>query len=184
MRSVVAWVFVVLSSVGLACGGAPPPKSKVIPYKGPNTSDQEMASIEVPDSGAPAATTAEPPPTPAPAPTPTASTETKPPENEDPWLAHHQITPDEVIRTMRPSLPKVQACFREGLKRDPSAEGEVKIRFVIKHEGPVIVWRDEGSSMTDGDVTKCIGELIKTLKFPLQKAPGPAFGIYSIHLQR
>jgi hypothetical protein len=104
-------------------------------------------------------------------------------EHSDPFMAHHQMTPNEVVSTMRSALPKVQACFRAGLKNDPSAAGEVKVRFVIKNEGTVVAWRDEGSSMSDGEVTKCIGELIKTLKFPKQKAPGPAYGIYSINLQ-
>ena len=58
-----------------------------------------------------------------------------------------------------------------GVKRDPSTSGEVKIRFVITNDGMVRVWRDDGSSMSDEEVTKCVGELIKSIKFPKQKSP-------------
>ena len=38
---------------------------------------------------------------------------------------------------------------------------------------------DDGSSMSDADVTKCVGDLLEKLKFPKQKSPGDAWGIYS-----
>jgi hypothetical protein len=75
----------------------------------------------------------------------------------------------------------VKACFKAGLKRDPSTNGEVKIRFVITNDGAVRAWMDNASSMTDEEVTSCVGELIKTLKFPKQKSPGDAWGEYSIN---
>jgi hypothetical protein len=98
---------------------------------------------------------------------------------DDPWMASHQMTPKDVLRGTRPVQGKAQACFRAGEKRDPSTSGEVKIRFVITNAGEVRVWRDEGSSMSDADVIQCIGEVIKTVKFPKQKSPGDAWGIYS-----
>jgi hypothetical protein len=100
---------------------------------------------------------------------------------DDPWLAAHQMTPKDVFKTMRPAQSRVQACFNAGLKRDGSTSGEVKIRFVITNEGAVRVWRDDGSSMTDGDVTQCVGDVVTKLKFPKQKSPGDAWGIYSIN---
>jgi hypothetical protein len=35
--------------------------------------------------------------------------------------------------------------------------------------------------MNDEEVTKCVGELVKTLTFPKQKSPGDAWGTYSIN---
>jgi hypothetical protein len=107
--------------------------------------------------------------------------EIKPPKGDDPWLAAHQMAPGEVLATLRPQQGKAQACFRDGLQRDPSTNGEVKIRFVITNDGVVRDWRDEMSTMTDEDVTKCVGELIKKLKFPKQKSPGDAWGTYRIN---
>jgi hypothetical protein len=98
---------------------------------------------------------------------------------DDPWMASHQMSPKDVLIAVRPAQGKAQRCFHNGLKRDPSVSGEVKIRFVITNEGVVRVWRDEGSSMSDEGVTTCIGELIKTLKFPKQKSPGDAWGVYT-----
>jgi hypothetical protein len=88
------------------------------------------------------------------------------------------MSPKDVLAAVRPAQGKAQACFRAGLKRDPSASGEVKIRFVITNEGAVRVWRDEDSTMSEEGVTTCVGELIKGLKFPKQKSPGDAWGIY------
>ena len=96
-------------------------------------------------------------------------------------MASHQMTPKDVLRAVRPVQGKAQACFRAGVKRDPSTSGEVKIRFVITNDGAVRVWRDDGSSMSDEGVTQCVGELIKSLKFPKQKSPGDAYGTYSVN---
>jgi DNA modification methylase len=103
------------------------------------------------------------------------------PPSDDPWMAPHQMPPGDVLKTMRAAVGKVNACHAAAKKRDPSVSGEVKIKFVITHEGVVRVWRDEDSSMSDPDCTKCLGDLIQTLKFPTQKSPGEAWGVYSIN---
>ena len=87
------------------------------------------------------------------------------------------------MKTMKGANAKVQACWKAGLKRDPSTTGEVKIRFVITNDGKVRVWRDDGSSMSDEEVTQCVGGVVEKLSFPKQKSPGDAWGIYSIHFQ-
>jgi hypothetical protein len=97
----------------------------------------------------------------------------------DVWAVGHQMPPGDVIKTMKANQGKVHACFKAGHKRDPSSSGEVKIKFVVANEGAVKVWKDDGSSMTDPDVTKCVGDLVQTLKFPKQKSPGDAWGAYT-----
>jgi len=164
----------IAGSLLLACGGAtPPPKDSddVAPSKG-----EAPAADHGDDAPAPAAapaTKAETKPAAA-----APATDVKPPE-DDVWMAPHQMAPKDVLKTMRPAQGKVHACFRAGAKRDPSTQGEVKIRFVIANEGTVRAWRDDGSSMSDEEVTKCVGDLMKTLKFPKQKSPGDAWGTYS-----
>ena len=100
---------------------------------------------------------------------------------DDPWLASHQMPPKDVMRVMKGANGKVHACWKAALKNDPSTSGEVKIRFVITNDGKVRVWRDDGSSMSDEEVTKCVGGVVEKLKFPKQASPGDAWGLYSIH---
>jgi outer membrane biosynthesis protein TonB len=161
----------------LACGGGtPPPKDsdEVAP------SPVAKSSTDVSDHPAAAASSAPAPEelTPPPA---ASSGPAKAPAADDVWMASHQMPPGDVLKTIRPRQAKVQACFRAGLKRDPSTSGEVKIRFVITNDGNVRDWRDDSSSMTDEEVTKCVGEVVKALKFPKQKSPGDAWGTYSIN---
>jgi hypothetical protein len=166
---------------GLGCGGGTPkPKDEDdTKAKGDDSAGASSASADS-ASAAPAASS--PPATPAPAASAPAVTGDIPTSSgDDPWLASHQMTPKDVFKAMRPAQGRVQACFKEGLKRDGSTTGEVKVRFVITNDGKVRVWRDDGSSMTDGDVTQCVGDLVNKLKFPKQKSPGDAWGVYSIN---
>ena len=171
----------------IACGGATPP---------PKDSDEAVASSAKPaDSAAPAegadktaasaAPSASAVPDPVLAPAATSATDSSAAPSaggaDDPWMASHQMPPKDVLKGTRAAQAKAQACFRAGVKRDPSTSGEVKIRFVITNDGVVRVWRDEGSSMTDAAVTECVGDLIKKLKFPKQKSPGDAYGVYTVN---
>jgi outer membrane biosynthesis protein TonB len=170
---------------GLACvacgGGTPPPKDsdEAVASSAPKATGKDQGSDVGGSSEAPAASaSAAPSPAPSPA---AASSDTSAPAGDDPWMAAHQISPKDVLHTAGRAQGKVQACFRAGKKRDPSVSGEVKIRFVITNDGDVRVWKDDMSSMSDAEVTKCVGEVIKTLKFPKQKSPGDAWGSYTIH---
>jgi hypothetical protein len=171
----------------LACGGGTPhPKDEGDNASSGSASDNSSpaSSAAAPSDSstpAPAASSAAASSGPAPAATADSSGDIKAASGDDPWLAAHQMPPGDVMRTMKRAGTKVQACWKEGLKRDPSTSGEVKIRLVITNDGKVRAWRDDGSSMSDEDVTKCVGGVVETLKFPKQKSPGDAWGIYSIH---
>jgi hypothetical protein len=185
MRSVPLILVAAAAVIGLACGSKnPPPKdgTDLVGFKGPNTNDSDKASIALPEGGAPTSSTATPSDTSSTTAATPSTTTTKPPDDDDISMVHHQIPPDEVFKTVGPAKPKVQACFKAGLKRDPSCSGEVKVKFVVKHDGTMVDAQDQGSSMGDEEVTQCIVGVIKTLKFPVQKSPGPAFGIYAINL--
>jgi hypothetical protein len=178
----------VLVSSLVACGGAQKPPA--------SADEQAAANRQAPDDPAataspPAAPAASSPPAAA-APSAPASPSSPPATTtdslgdvkagaDDPWLVGHQMPPTDVMKTMRGANGKVQACWKQGLQRDPSTSGEVKIRFVITNDGGVRVWRDDGSSMSDEEVTQCVGGVIQALKFPKQKSPGDAWGAYSIH---
>ncbi|HLK36925.1 MAG TPA: AgmX/PglI C-terminal domain-containing protein [Polyangiaceae bacterium] len=170
------WFLVSLALVVAACGGGTPdPKSSDDEKASSNEQGTSTAApADKPATAAAASATPEPPAAPP-------AADPKPAAADDVWMAPHQMQPGDVLKTMRPAQSKVQGCYRAGLKRDPSTSGEVKVRFVISNDGEVRAWRDEASSMTDVDVTNCVGELVKKLKFPKQKSPGDAWGIYTIN---
>jgi hypothetical protein len=170
-----------LTSLPLACGGKTPPANDETAAK---SGDDSSASSSAPAGSAAPAASAAPERAPAPAASSasssSASDDIKAPA-DDPWLAAHQMPPKDVVKTMRAAQGKVQACFKEGIKRDPSTSGEVKIKFVITNDGTVRAWKDDASSMSDGEVTQCVGGVLNGLKFPKQMSPGDAWGTYSIH---
>jgi hypothetical protein len=172
-------LFAVAASAALfACGGAtPPPSDEAVAHSESKAKDPAPSSEAASSNESAPAASASPTPPAANAQPELGAT----PAADDPWMASHQMTPKDVLRAVRPVQGKAQACFRAGVKRDPSTTGEVKIRFVITNDGAVRVWKDDGSSMSDEDVTKCVGDLIKSLKFPKQKSPGDAWGAYSIN---
>lgn len=178
MRLLVVTHALVAASAMFACGGAtPPPSDEAVAQNESKAKDPAPPAEAASSSDTAPAASASPTPAAANAQPELGAT----PAADDPWMASHQMTPKDVLHAVRPVQGKAQACFRAGVKRDPSTTGEVKIRFVITNDGVVRVWKDDGSSMSDEDVTKCVGELIKGLKFPKQKSPGDAWGAYTIN---
>jgi hypothetical protein len=172
-----------LVSLLAACGGAQKPADTsdlAATDRQPADNTPAATPSTAPAAGPAAASAA----TPAPASTPPATTNDSLGDvkaSDDPWLAAHQMPPGDVMKTMRSGNGKVHACWKDGLKRDPSTSGEVKVRFVITNDGNVRAWRDDGSSMSDEEVTQCVGGVVQGLKFPKQKAPGDAWGVYTIN---
>jgi hypothetical protein len=178
MRLLAVTHALVAASVMFACGGGTPPPSDEAAANGESKAKAPAPPAE--------AASSEPAPAESASPAPSAATppaDPTAPQGDDPWMASHQMTPKDVLRAVRPVQGKAQACFRAGVKRDPSAEGDVKIRFVITNDGAVRVWRDDGSSMSEEGVIQCVGELIKGLKFPKQKSPGDAWGSYTVNFE-
>ncbi len=170
--------------VTCACGGAtPPPSDENEAAHGDSKSRvaksaETAPAPEAPSSAGESAGAAAAQPS---SPSAASSGDSSTPSGDDPWMASHQVPPKDVLRAVRPAQAKAQACFRAGVKRDPSTSGEVKIKFVITNDGTVRVWRDDDSSMSDQEVTQCVGELLKSLKFPKQKSPGDAYGTYTVN---
>jgi len=173
---------------GLGCGGGTPaPKDEDTAStksgddssggSGKAKSASDSSSAAAPDDSAPPAAT----PPPAATAAASSSGDIKLANADDPWMASHQVSAKDVSKTMRAAQGKVQACFKAGLKRDPSTNGDVKLKFVIANDGTVRAWKDDASSMSDGDVTQCVGDTLNKLKFPKQKSPGDAWGTYTVH---
>jgi hypothetical protein len=173
MRSSYACLMVVASLELLACGGgtpAPKDESEAVEHESSKPAD----SPKTPGSTAASDTS-------APAPSKPSAGDLVAPTADDPWMAAHQMPAKDVLRTMQGAKGKVNACWNAAKKRDPGVSGEVKIKFVVTHDGAVRVWRNEDSTCGDEDAINCVGEVIKASKFPTQKSPGDAWGIYQIN---
>ena len=165
----------------LACGGGTPtPKEENEAVERPAPKSDGTSGENANNKEAPAASSSGDSAA-APAPSKSSSGDLVAPSGDDPWMAPHQMPSTDVIKTLRAAKGKVNGCWAAARKRDPSVSGEVKIKFVITHEGSVRVWRNEDSTCSDGDAINCVGEVIKALKFPTQKSPGDAWGIYEIN---
>lgn len=57
-------------------------------------------------------------------------------------------------------------CYRDGIERDSSLGGIVRLRFVIDDVGEVAGVADSGSELPDQRVLDCMAESIFALKFP------------------
>lgn len=50
---------------------------------------------------------------------------------------HGQLSPEKIQAVLRARFPAIQACYEEGLKRNPKLQGRVAVRFVIGSDGKV-----------------------------------------------
>ena len=180
MRSSYLCVLFFVAPVLAACGGAtPPPKDESEPV-GNGSANKDWSPNNAQSAATPPPASAVEPAQPAAASKP-APGDLVAPTADDPWMAPHQMPSGDVLKTMRGAQGKVNACWRSAKKRDPSVSGEVKIKFVITHEGSVRVWRNEDSAVSDEECINCVGGVIKSLQFPTQKSPGDAWGIFQIN---
>lgn len=179
------WTLPLAGALALGCGGATPSPKDADEAPAAASDAKHADDSKGDDTAAAAAPAAAPAPakddTPAPAAKPSTNLSAS---SDDVWMASHQMPPKDVLKTMRSQQGKVHGCFSAGYKRDPSTSGEVKVKFVVTNDGAVRAWKDDGSSMTDADVTKCVGDLVQSLKFPKQKSPGDAWGTYSANYSR
>ncbi|MGA2450660.1 MAG: AgmX/PglI C-terminal domain-containing protein [Polyangiaceae bacterium] len=176
-RSNVLGGLLLVAVISMACGGgtpAPNSADKTGSTDGGGGATAAPSASSVLDLVAASSGT-----TPSPAGSASAATSGAPAQ-DDVWLAYHQMAQKDLLVIVRGAQGRIQSCFRAGLKRDRSLSGETKIKFVVSHVGAVKAWKDEESSMSDEEVTKCIGEVINSLNFKTQKSPGDAWGIYTV----
>jgi hypothetical protein len=71
-------------------------------------------------------------------------------------------------------------CYRDGLDRDPTLGGAVRLRFVIGADGHVARVIDGGSDLPDAGVVACVAESFFALEFP-RPAGGNVHLRYRVH---
>ena len=94
------------------------------------------------------------------------------------------LPPEAIQKVMRQSFSSIKACYEQGLTRDPTLRGSMRIRFVIGKDGRVRDVSEEGAGvssplsdplagprsnagqMPDKDVTACVMATVERLAFP------------------
>lgn len=72
------------------------------------------------------------------------------------------VTPDRVIATLR---PKFNACFADGLKKDPKTGGSVTLSAKIEKDGKVSAVTPKMLTGFSPVVVKCLSDHLKTANF-------------------
>jgi hypothetical protein len=81
------------------------------------------------------------------------------------------IPVDVIRRILRQNFGRYRQCYEKGLKRHPKLQGEVRVRFAIELDGSTSNSRDDGSTLPDASVIRCMASAIEQLSFP--KLIGP-----------
>jgi hypothetical protein len=84
---------------------------------------------------------------------------------------------DDIIQS---GFPLFARCYRDGVQRNSSLDGAVRLRFVVGATGLVTAVEDGGSDLTDRQVVDCVAESFYALRFP-EPAQGDAHLVYRIH---
>jgi hypothetical protein len=75
--------------------------------------------------------------------------------------------PSEVIqRIVRQNYGRFRFCYEGGLRKNPSLEGRVAVRFVIGRDGAVSNVTNGDSDLPDASVVSCVIRTYYDLSFP------------------
>jgi hypothetical protein len=138
---------IALASVALlACGPDAPPAAS------PTASVAPAAPTPAAPEPAPAAA-------PAPAPAP-ANDRVTSVSNE--VTTPNVVTPDKVIASLR---PKLNACYQDGLTKNPKLEGSVTLSAKIEKDGSVSAVTPKNLTGLSPAVVKCLTDQLKAASF-------------------
>lgn len=71
---------------------------------------------------------------------------------------------DEIVRKNQPA---VQACYDEGLDRNPTLAGKIVVLFTVENDGTVSdAVAKKGTTLKDETVVTCVVDSFRTLVFP------------------
>jgi hypothetical protein len=158
----------------MACGGTSAPK----PPPGPTTPEAITQAPASPPTPAPETPTAALPgaTTPA-APAPISAGSGSATPDADPQMTTsvtavsndvttpNVVTPDKVIAGLR---PKFNACYTDGLKKDPKLEGSVTLSAKIEKDGKVSAVTPKMVTGLNAAVLKCLSDRLKAASFAAQ----------------
>lgn len=73
-------------------------------------------------------------------------------------------------------------CYDQGLSRNPSLGGTVRVKFVIAVDGRVVAPRVQDSDLPDREVVACVVGTFEGLSFPKPACDGEVTVIYPVAL--
>src|SRR6478609_462827 len=76
------------------------------------------------------------------------------------------LAPDAIDNVVEAGFPLFARCYRDGVNRDSSLDGTVRLHFVVGSAGAVSDVSDRGSDLSDRQVVDCIAEGFYALRFP------------------
>ncbi len=77
-----------------------------------------------------------------------------------------RLAPEEIQRVVRSEWERFRGCYEDGLRRNPSLEGRVSVRFVIERDGSLRDLASVAPTMPDPEVVRCVVARFGTLRFP------------------
>ncbi len=93
--------------------------------------------------------------------------------------ARARIPPETIQRVVRQSFGRFRVCYEGALRRNPSLEGRVAVKFAIDPSGAVSVASDGGSDLPDEAVIDCVVRGFASLTFP-EFASGTVTVVYPL----
>jgi hypothetical protein len=77
-----------------------------------------------------------------------------------------RLPPEVIQRVVRQNFGRFRQCYEDGLRRNPTLEGRVAVRFVIGRDGAVSNAANGGSDLADSSVVSCVIGAYYGLSFP------------------
>jgi hypothetical protein len=77
-----------------------------------------------------------------------------------------RLPPEVIQRVVRQNFGRFRQCYEDGLRRNPTLEGRVAVRFVIGRDGAVSNAGNGGSDLADSGVVSCVIGAYYGLSFP------------------
>jgi len=104
----------------------------------------------------------------------------KPPAPVTRVIGNRSMT--SVTSSMQSRTQQFNACYEAGLRRNRSLSGVAVLRIVVAEDGMVLDAEDDGSSVPDGDVMRCLIREARTIVFP-KEAGGTSTVLFPIELR-
>ena len=77
-----------------------------------------------------------------------------------------RLPPEVIQRIVRQNFGRFKLCYEDGLRKNPSLQGRVAVKFVIDRSGAVSTAQDGGSEIQDPGVVQCVVRGFNNLSFP------------------
>lgn len=94
------------------------------------------------------------------------STVKSPKLHQDATTVNGRLPPEVIQRIVRQNFGRFRLCYEQGLAKDPTLAGQVKVKFVVGRDGSVSSVSDAGSTLPDSTVVACVVRGFGNLSFP------------------